>query len=193
MARIRSIHPNACQSDKLAQASDGAERCYWRLQVHCDDDGRAEDHPRLLAGLMFVLNDDITGDTVDLWLTELADLGLIVRYESGGKRYLAVVQWHSYQRPQKKKPSDLPAPPSPGSSRSGTRPARDEEATATARRGVEGSGDVTGGEGEREGEPLPIGPTADVYRMDNQTREDGLTHLASVRAAHRFTQRGEAS
>ena len=93
MARIRSIHYDALKSEKLAAATAEAERLYWRMATHCDDDGRAEDEPRLFAAYLFPLMDDITGPVVDGWLDELHDLGLIVRYEIDGVRYLVVTRW----------------------------------------------------------------------------------------------------
>lgn len=111
MARIRSIHYDALKSEKLASVSAEAERCYWRLSTHCDDDGRAEDDPRLFAAYLFPLNDDITGPRVDGWLAELHDTGLIVRYEADGKRLLAVTKWSEYQKPNRPTKSKLPPPP----------------------------------------------------------------------------------
>lgn len=133
MARIRSIHPDACLSEKLDACSDAAERCYWRLQPHCDDEGRANDDARILRSLMFPVREHLPSREVDGWLQELHDRGLIVRYEVGGKRYLQVVRWSDYQKPQHPVASKLPAP------------------LDGARSPHEGSGDVALGEGVGEG------------------------------------------
>ena len=109
MARIRSIHPDACKSRKLASVSGDAERCYWRLATHCDDHGRCEDEPRLIWAALFPLHDCDEHD-VDRWLWELADAGLILRYEQGDRHYLAVARWGDYQHPQKPRASELPDP-----------------------------------------------------------------------------------
>ncbi len=112
MPRIRSIHFDACKSDKLQAASAEAERCYWRLLPHCDDAGRAEDDTRALRSEMFkVAEPPLPASVVDAWLQELHEIGLIVRYVVGGKRYLVVMNWHDYQKPQHPKPSVLPPPP----------------------------------------------------------------------------------
>jgi hypothetical protein len=187
MARIRSIHPNACQSRKLSEASDGAERCYWRLACHCDDDGRTEDDPELLASFMFPLRREADAEQVDAWLAELAELGLLVRYESGGKDYLAVTQWHKYQKPQKKRPSELPEPPSPGDSRSGTRKVRDRSDTPLSRRGVEGSRSGDGAEGESEGEPSDR--TADPA-VTAEARKSRLREACQLLAERELLTRG---
>lgn len=100
MARIRSIHPEACDSEKLAELSDGAERLYWRLQTHCDDEGRCDDDPRIIRARCATLLDWSTRE-VDALIDEMADLGLVVRYEVRGRRYIEVTQWGRFQHPQR--------------------------------------------------------------------------------------------
>lgn len=127
VARIRSIHPDALKSEKLQAASAEAERCYWRLLTHCDDEGRAEDDARLFRSWLFPLDDDLRASTVEGWLSELASLGLIVRYETDGRRYLAVTQWDRFQKPRKRFDSHLPPPPDWCAT--GARQVRDTETT----------------------------------------------------------------
>jgi hypothetical protein len=115
MARIRSIHPNACTSEKLSVASAEAERCYWRLQTHCDDEGRCQDHPRLIWAALFPLHETVTPTDVDLWLKELDTIGLIVRYVVGEKRYLEVTAWADFQHPNRPTQSKFPPPHAQGS------------------------------------------------------------------------------
>lgn len=110
MARIRSIHPSACTSEKMAQLSPEAERCFWRLQTHCDDYGKAEDHPRLIWAALFPLHEEITSADVDQWLKEMESVGLIERYAVGDRRCLRIVRWDSFQKPQRKTDSKLPDP-----------------------------------------------------------------------------------
>lgn len=113
MARIRSIHPDACKSRKLAKVTAEAERCWWRLQVHCDDDGRCEDDPELLAALLFSMQRDVTAEDVDGWLFELAGAGLIDRY-GDDEPVLVVRQFKLYQKPRHPQASKLPEPPDQG-------------------------------------------------------------------------------
>lgn len=113
MARIRSIHPDACDSDKLGEVSSDAERLYWRLQTHCDDEGRCEDAARLIWARCVPMVRGWDADRVEILLEELHRHGLITRYESGGKRYLAVIAWDNYQHPKRATPSKCPEPPSP--------------------------------------------------------------------------------
>lgn len=175
MPRIRSIHPDACRSRKLAAVSAEAERVYWRLQPHCDDEGRVEDEPDMLASVMFQVQRSITPEMVDLWLWELHEADLIDRYEAGGSFFIEVRRWKDYQHPQRPKPSPIPPAPGPGS-RSGTRRVRDGSATARdpIRYGGEGRGEETdvGVEGESEGEVPP--PALSAPPVDNRR---GPAHL----------------
>lgn len=153
MARIRSIHPDACRSRKLAAVTAEAERVYWRLQPQCDDDGRVEDEPDVLASLMFQVQREITAEMVDEWLWELAEGELLDRYEAGGVAYLEVRKWSTYQHPQRKKDSAIPPAQGRGS-RTRTRHVRDGDASCTAHvpSGVEKEWSGVGAEGESEGE-----------------------------------------
>lgn len=114
MPRIRSIHPDACKGERINRASAEAERCFWRLLTHCDDEGRAEDHPVLILSALFPLARETSPETMDGWLTELADVGLIARYEHGERAFLQVVDWDRFQHPQKALASKLPGPSTNG-------------------------------------------------------------------------------
>lgn len=137
--RIRSVHPKICESEDLVDLPAEMERTYVRLWTHCDDEGRAKDNPLLIKAAIFPLHEDMTAAVVDAHLAELARRGLIQRYEVDGKRYLAVVKWAEYQRPQKKRESVLPPP-----SGTPTGGLRDEGDTPTGHV-PEGYGPVVGG------------------------------------------------
>lgn len=125
MAKIRSISPNACESVRLGQISDGAERLYWRLQTHCDDAGRAADDPRVIWGQCCIQIEAWTPATVDQHLAELHEIGLIVRYQADGRRYLEVDQFTRFQHPKRPTPSKLPGVPSQGSDTTPVPPGED--------------------------------------------------------------------
>lgn len=171
MARIRSIHYNACKSEKLQAASAEAERCYWRLLPHCDDEGRAEDDARNLRSLMFpIAEPPLPAETVDAWLWELHELGLLIRYEVDGKRYLQVTRWHDFQKPQHAKDSILPEPSVPL-----TKP--HEPSPESAPVVVVGGGEVVGvgdGEGARSlalvvAQAPPMPPIVAVFAAWKET------------------------
>ena len=114
MARIRSIKPVACRSRKLAALTDGGERLWWRMQVHADDEGRLEDDPEMIGHDAVPLL-GWSPDLVDALLGEMAEVGLIQRYHHGERPLIQVVNFTAYQKPNRRTPSEWPAP-------NGTRP-----------------------------------------------------------------------
>lgn len=117
MSRIRSVHPELCTDDTLAEISAEAERTFVRLMPHLDDDGRAVDNPRLLKAALYPLHDDVTAADVDRWLWELARHGLILRYMHPSGRYLSAKpdSWSRWQKPRWRYESKFPAPDAPES------------------------------------------------------------------------------
>lgn len=151
--RIRSIHPDAFTSEKLAALSPEAERTWWRLQCVCDDEGRVEDNPRVLRAVLLGLVSGATDEQVDEHLCEMAAAGLIQRYVMDGSRFLAVVKWADYQHPNRPTPSKIPCPPAHLSEPHG----RVREGSLPEGRGVEMSGDEWN---RREGNTVPAYPQA---------------------------------
>lgn len=193
MARIRSVKPELCTSETMAEVSAVAERTFVRLWTHCDDEGRCKDNPKLLKAALFPLHDDVTTADVDAHLWELSDRGLIVRYSIAGDPYLHVPSWHDHQKPQKRQTSKLPGPEGAdeqaiqAESRSGTRLLPEGYGPV-----VEGSsrGVVVGDVGVGVADPalispqLPVvgpEPTLDAEQLDQMVnRAVGL--LANLRA-----------
>lgn len=156
--RIRSVHPDLCVDDTLAGVSAEAERTFCRLWTHLDDDGRCLDNPKLLKAALYPLHDGVTAESIDGELAELERSGVLLRYESDGKRYLSAkpAAWGRYQKPRHPQPSKYPAPPKP------SRPARQSRRTPTADSG-NGSADdgalcrgVVVGEGGGVGEGVEL-------------------------------------
>ena len=144
MPRIRSIHPDACDSEKLASLSDSAERTLFRLLTHSDDEGRGEDRTKLLAAKLYPLHDGKDADTVDADLDELQQVGLLVRYTVSGKRYYTIPTFKDWQNPRHPTPSKLPGPDEADD----TSTADDRNATAERGKAPAGvGGGVGGGEG----------------------------------------------
>lgn len=111
MARIRSIRPEFCTSLDIAELSHGAQLHFVRLWTYADDDGRGVDDPRLIKGQIWPLDDAVDADQVDIWQSELATHGHIHRYVVDNRPYFEIVNFTIYQRPQKRKDSDLPPAP----------------------------------------------------------------------------------
>lgn len=112
MPRIRSVHPDICNDEVLAEVSAYAERTWVRLWTHLDDKGRGPDNPKLWAGLLYPLHDDVTPERVERDLAELEARGLILRYVADGKKWLCAKPsgWAKYQKPQHPTPSKIPPP-----------------------------------------------------------------------------------
>ena len=110
MSRIRSVHPDICLSTTMAELQARYERTFVRLWTHCDDHGRCVDNSRLIKAAIYPLLDTMTPDVLDDELKVLADAGLILRYETAGKRCIQVVSWGEFQHPNRPKDSKLPAP-----------------------------------------------------------------------------------
>lgn len=112
MAKIRSIHPELCTDETLAEVSARAERTFIRLLPHLDDAGRAVDNAKLLKAQLYPLHEDVTSADVDQDLDELASAGLVLRYTAAGRGYLSAkpTAWERWQKPRWRYPSKLPAP-----------------------------------------------------------------------------------
>lgn len=179
MPRIRSVHPEVCEDDTLAEVSAYAERTFVRLWTHMDDDGRVIDDARLLRARLYPLHDSMTVERVEKDLCELAQVGLLQRYVVDGKRYLSAKpnSWARWQKPRRKVQSKLPPPPPPDN----VRTEHDIVGTCTA-------GEVDGG-GVGEGDGVTpnsrstrgLAPNGHPQPVDNTI--DIAAHLAE-RAAH---------
>lgn len=100
MAKIRMIKTEVRTSEKVAS---------WPLEVryfwilfwgYVDDHGKGKDNALLIKADCFPLDENITAETIEKWLSILADSGVIVRYEVDGTRYVAVKNWGEHQKPQ---------------------------------------------------------------------------------------------
>lgn len=140
MARIRSVKPEICTSETMAELSAELERTFVRLWTHCDDEGRCRDNTRLIKAAIYPLHDDITADVLDDQLDLLVSAGLVTRYVVDGIAVVAVTHFAEHQRPQKKQASKLPPPIESGNSTQSTRdetttvPLRDDDDSPTVDR-----------------------------------------------------------
>lgn len=111
MARTRTLRPSFWKSFTLGSISREARLTFVGLWTEADDEGRAIDAPKALAGALFPHDEDVTGDDITRWLDELESVGAILRYEAKGGRYLHILGWDEHQKPPHATPSGLPAPP----------------------------------------------------------------------------------
>lgn len=132
MARIRSIKPEFCTSEQLAECSPTARLLFILMWCHCDDAGRHPASAKRLKMECFPA-DSFTAAEMENFVTELIDAELIVEYEVNSKCFWQITGWHHQK-------IDKPTYRYPPSSRDGN-PLPLSDCSATIRRGlVEASG-----------------------------------------------------
>ena len=103
-----------------------AERLFIRLIMKADDYGRYHAEPRLLRSGCFPLSDHLRVNDLIRWLDELSSRQLILRYEVGGRKFLALVNFGQRLRTSRAKfPPPDGAPPDFMPDRSGGPPSAD--------------------------------------------------------------------
>jgi hypothetical protein len=114
MARIRTIKPELPQSESLGRVSREARLLFVLLFTICDDAGRAKANSRILASLLYPLDDGeeghekTSGRNIDLWLDQLEEQGCIRRYEVDGNAYLDIPKWLDHQKIDHPSKSKIP-------------------------------------------------------------------------------------
>ena len=103
MSRARNIKPGFFKNDRLAECQPLARILFAGLWCEADREGRLEDRPKRLKAECLPYDDC---DVHEL-LTELADGGFIVRYESGGNRYIDIPRFLKHQNPHCKEAASL--------------------------------------------------------------------------------------
>lgn len=80
MSRQRTVKAEFFNNEQLGAVSPLARLLFIGLWTEADREGRLKDQPLRLKGKLFPFDESITRDTIDGWLTELAMVGVIVRY-----------------------------------------------------------------------------------------------------------------
>lgn len=107
MARIRTIKPEFCQSEKVGRLSRDARLLFVQLWPFVDDHGRCRGSSRLLAGILYPYDDDAIA-LIDGWLAELEREVCIRRYAVDGQTYLDIPNWNKHQRVDNAGKSQIP-------------------------------------------------------------------------------------
>ena len=104
----RILKESICTSDNLDLLSPFQETFFYRLIVNCDDYGRLDARPKILAAKLFPLK-SVRLDTVTEALQALASAELVILYEVDGKPFLQMKSWERHQQIRAMK-SRYPAP-----------------------------------------------------------------------------------
>ena len=93
MARIRTIKPEFCTSEQLAECSVTARLLFVEMWMFCDDGGRHPASTRRLKMECFP-GDAFTDEQMQGFIGELLGEELLIEYEFEGKRYWQVTGWN---------------------------------------------------------------------------------------------------
>ena len=98
----RIIKESICTSENIDQLSAFHETVFYRMIVNCDDYGRMDARPKILASKLFPLK-DIRPAQMEGALRALTSAELVCLYEVGGKPFLQMKTWDRHQQIRAKK------------------------------------------------------------------------------------------
>ena len=104
----RIIKESICTSENVDQLSAFQETVFYRLIVNCDDFGRMDARPKILASRLFPLK-DIRSTQIEDALRALTSAELVILYEVDGKPFLQMKTWDRHQQVRAKR-SKYPSP-----------------------------------------------------------------------------------
>lgn len=108
MARSRNLKPSFFTNEQLAECSPLARILFAGLWTVADRAGKLHDKPRKIKAELLPYE---AGPDADAFLSELAAVGLILRYEVGGERFIKITGFLKHQNPHPKEPpSEIPEP-----------------------------------------------------------------------------------
>ena len=106
----RILKESICTSENIDGLSAFQETVFYRLIVNCDDYGRMDARPKLMASKLFPLK-DIRAAQMEDALRALTSAELVTLYEVDGKPFLQMNTWDRHQQVRAKK-SKYPSPES---------------------------------------------------------------------------------
>ena len=104
----RILKESICTSEEIDRLSAFQETVFYRLIVSCDDYGRMDARPKILASKLFPLK-DIRAAQIEDALRALTSAELVTLYEVDGKPFLQMKTWDRHQQIRAKK-SKFPSP-----------------------------------------------------------------------------------
>lgn len=104
----RIIKESICTSDNIDTLTPFQEVVFYRLLVNCDDYGRMDARPKILASRLFPLR-TVRSDQMTEALQALSSAELVSLYEVEGKPFLQMKTWERHQQIRAKR-SKYPSP-----------------------------------------------------------------------------------
>lgn len=104
----RILKESICTSDEIDSLSAFQETVFYRLIVTCDDFGRMDARPKILASKLFPLK-DIRAAQIEDALRALTSAELVTLYTVDGKPFLQMNTWDKHQQ-RRANSSKYPAP-----------------------------------------------------------------------------------
>jgi len=105
------IDPDLWTDEKIAGLSLGAHLLWIAAISLADDEGRLEWSARQLQIRVFPVKDGVNKNDIQAWMDEVARVGAISTYESGGIAYAYHRRWKKHQSIARPTPSKIPCPP----------------------------------------------------------------------------------
>ncbi|MBR1707698.1 MAG: hypothetical protein IJ719_02565 [Clostridia bacterium] len=105
----RIIKESICTSDTILSLTPEEEVTFYRLIVNCDDYGRFDGRPSILASRLYPLRRDYSENQIAGWMNALIRAGLVQVYFSGDRPYLQITNWEEHQTIRNKR-SKYPDP-----------------------------------------------------------------------------------
>lgn len=99
----RILKESICTSENIDVLSAFQETVFYRLIVNCDDYGRMDARPKILASRLFPLKDIRVSQITDA-LRALSSAELVTLYEVDGKPFLQMNTWDQHQTIRAQKP-----------------------------------------------------------------------------------------
>ena len=168
MLKIRTVKPKMLES--MGRQGVPIEARYFMvgLLMLADDRGRFEWKPKMINGVIYPEDDEITVEDVCGYLDVLAQREIIKCYEVAGVKYGVFVNWTTHQYISKPSKSHNPAPPT------GCLPESDREVTGELQ--VDDRENTGSEEGRRKKEDISIGGSELVTFVDELLSEMKSTY-----------------
>lgn len=110
MARARNIKPGFFRNADLVELPVEARLLFIGLWTIADREGRLKDRPKQIKMEIFPADNYDCNDLIQ----QIADTGMLVRYEHGGNRYLQITNFTKHQNPHRdEQASTIPAQGTP--------------------------------------------------------------------------------